>query len=154
MRLYLDTNVFAPFVFRRRDNLDRDTWELINDDANLLYVSPLCVHEFIFHVQRGRIAVGRDWKRGITLRQRLDELNIELVPITERHLFAEEALPIFDMGDERHRNPVDRLIVAQAISDRATLVSTDLKLHIYKECGLSLHQSRLHIEQPRDKDKR
>ncbi len=149
MRLYLDTNVLAPLILNRKDYLDPVTWNLVTDPANTLYASPLCVHELIFHIQTGRASVGRGWKQGTTLRQRLEELSIRLAPLTEKHLFAEEALPLYDTGEERHRDPVDRLIVAQAISDKATLVSTDLKLHLYQECGLMLHQSRLHIEQGR-----
>ncbi len=142
MRLYLDTNVLVPLILRDRDALDPNTWEFINDTENLLYTSPLCIHEFIFHIQTGRILPGRSWKVGTTLWQRFEELNIELVPVTLAHILTEEQLPIFENSVERHRDPVDRLIVSQAISDKATLVSTDLRLSIYVPHGLHLHQSR------------
>ncbi len=36
----------------------------------------------------------------------------------------------------------DRLIIAQAISDKATLVSSDLQFPKYRKYGLSLHQNK------------
>ena len=35
-----------------------------------------------------------------------------------------------------HRDPFDRMIIAQAISDKATLVSSDLKFQWYSKYGL------------------
>lgn len=41
-----------------------------------------------------------------------------------------------------HRDPFDRLIIAQAISDKATLVSSDLKFQWYEKYGLDFVQNK------------
>ena len=54
------------------------------------------------------------------------------VPVTEKHLDDYEALPMY----EDHRDPNDRLIIAQAISDRTALISSDHKFKLYEKYGL------------------
>ena len=41
-----------------------------------------------------------------------------------------------------HRDPFDRLIIAQAISDKATLISSDLKFQWYEKYGLTFIQNK------------
>ena len=43
---------------------------------------------------------------------------------------------LVDYGNNDHRDPNDRLIIAQAISDRATLISSDRKFDRYERYGL------------------
>ncbi|MCD8285382.1 MAG: PIN domain-containing protein, partial [Prevotellaceae bacterium] len=97
--------------------LDADTVELLSDPANLLYTSAVCVHELIYLLQSGKLEKDKGWRKGITVLNRIENVGIKIVPINVTHLTAEERLPLF----ERHKDPVDRLIVAQAIADRATL---------------------------------
>ncbi len=138
MRLYLDTNVLVYLVLMNRDSIDPATWELVTDFANTLYTSTACVHEFTYLVQSGRVRLGREWKKGETLVQRIKRAGIQIQPVTEKNLEEEERLPLLD---DNH-DPVDRLIVAQAISDKATLVSSDLFFPNYEGHGLRLHHNR------------
>ena len=63
-----------------------------------------------------------------------DEMSIRRVPITDKHLQEYANLPFV----RDHRDPFDRLIIAQAISDRTFLVSSDLKFPLYSKFGLQL----------------
>ncbi len=138
MRLYLDTNVLAAFLLKRGDDIDHDTIALLTDESSLLYTSPVCVNELIHLIKTGRIITGRDWGKGISVVQKLEESNIFIAPLTPAHLEEVERLPAV----ERHNDPADRLIIAQAISDKAMLVSSDLKFPHYRKHGLNLHQNR------------
>ncbi len=136
MRLYLDTNVLVYLLLGQGDDLDQDTFAMLFDDYNLLYTSTVCVHEFIYLRQSGKINTGKDWKKGIDVVQRLSEFGIEIATVKPIHLKKEEELPLL----EDHRDPNDRLIIAQAIADKATLVSSDLKFAQYRQYGLELHE--------------
>ncbi len=138
MKLYLDTNMLIFLLTGNKDKIDSDTWELITDYNNLLFTSPICVHEFIYLRQSGRISTGKEWKKNIDVVQRLSEFGVEVTSITTKHLREEELLPLID----GHKDPLDRLIIAQAISDKATLVSSDSEFPKYCDYGLKLHQNK------------
>lgn len=56
---------------------------------------------------------------------RLLGAGVELLPISPHHADHVGALPL------HHRDPFDRLLVAQAFCDRLTLISGDADLHRY-----------------------
>lgn len=62
----------------------------------------------------------------------LDKMSISRVPVSDKHLNTYAALPFV----RDHRDPYDRMIISQAISDKATLVSSDLKFPWYAKFGL------------------
>lgn len=51
--------------------------------------------------------------------------DFSVVPIEARHLGAVQRLPL------HHRDPFDRLLVAQAVAERRTIVSRDEQLALY-----------------------
>jgi PIN domain nuclease of toxin-antitoxin system len=73
------------------------------------------------------------------LRRMLDR-NIMIEPVTLDHVLQLERLPpvtdITDIYRNQHRDPVDRMLVAQAISMRYTLVSSDHFFTYYEIHGL------------------
>ncbi|MCD8288629.1 MAG: type II toxin-antitoxin system VapC family toxin [Prevotella sp.] len=137
MRLYLDTNILVYLLSGQGENIDRDTKQLISDTSNTLYTCPVCVHEFIYLRQAGKINTGKDWKKTVTVVERLEEFGIAITPLTPKHLNTEEHLPL--LNDKC--DPLDRLIIAQAIADKATLVSSDRQFPNYVEHGLAFHQN-------------
>ena len=64
--------------------------------------------------------------------RRLDELGVCMVATSEAYIKTLIDLPFY----EDHRDPNDRLIVAQAITDRLPLVSSDRKFSRYERYGL------------------
>ncbi len=138
MKLYLDTNIITFIIKGQDDEIDHNTWELISDAENLLYTSPICINELIHLIQNGRVVRGREWNRDVSVLKRIEDFGIEIAPLSSTHLEQVERLPIVD----RHNDPNDRLIIAQAISDKATLVSSDLQFPKYRKYGLKLHQNK------------
>jgi PIN domain nuclease of toxin-antitoxin system len=59
------------------------------------------------------------------VKQRLKDLHARLLPVELAHVDRIQDLP------NHHRDPFDRLIVAQALSENLTLVSLDQKLGAY-----------------------
>lgn len=78
-----------------------------------MIVSSVCVWEAAIKSALGKLRVPAD------LPQRLDEFAFERLPVSEAHAWAVRALaPV-------HNDPFDRLLAAQAICERATIVSAD-----------------------------
>ncbi len=72
-----------------------------------------------------------------TIVDMIRDFGIEIVPVTEKHLKTMDSLPLV----KEHRDPADRLIIAQAITDRALLVSCDTAFPDYMGHGLLFHQN-------------
>ncbi len=138
MKLYLDTHILAALLVSDKGKIDRDTWEILTDYTNLLYTSPVCVNELIHLMQNGRVVMGKEWRKDVSVVERIEDFGIGITSITPAHLKQVENLPLVD----RHNDPNDRLIIAQAISDKALLVSSDLQFPRYRKHGLNLHQNR------------
>lgn len=135
MKLYLDTNMVTYFLFNR-DELACNVREMLFDYSNLLFASSVCVHELIHLCQIGKVLKESKGK-GIRIDSQaiiksMGDAGIGLVPVNERHLSVYASLPLL----ENHKDPNDRLIIAQAISDRTTLLSSDRKFEQYQEFGL------------------
>ena len=126
MRLLLDTNVLVYFLYSD-DDLSPSVKIDILDYANVLFTSTVCVQELIHLCQTGKIKQSAD-----KVVSDLDNAGINIEQVTERHLKSFASLPLFD----DHRDPNDRLIIAQAIADRIPIVSSDRKFSRYERYGL------------------
>ena len=78
-----------------------------------MLVSAVCVWEAAIKSALGKLRVPDD------LPERLDEFAFERLPFREAHAWAVRPLPAV------HNDPFDRLLVAQAHVERATVVSAD-----------------------------
>lgn len=134
MRYYLDTNILAFLLLPdATEELTAEVIQIIFGYEDLLMTSTVCVHELIHLLQIGKLSSRgyRQWNAENVM-QHLKDYNIQIVPITEHHLQTYAALPLY----ENHRDPNDRLIVAQAIADRLPVISSDRKFTLYVKHGL------------------
>jgi len=118
MRLLLDTQVFLWWCAddRRLGEAER---EAIRDEANDVFLSAASVWEMAIKQALGRLQVP---ERPSTVVARL---GIDRLPITFEHAEATARLPAV------HRDPFDRLLVAQAKVEGLTLVTTDPLVRSY-----------------------
>jgi PIN domain nuclease of toxin-antitoxin system len=91
----------------------------IEDARTPVLVSAVCVWEAAIKSALGKLRVPDD------LPERLDEFDFERLAITDVHTWAVRALPAV------HDDPFDRLLAAQAICERATIVSADTIFDAY-----------------------
>jgi PIN domain nuclease of toxin-antitoxin system len=115
MRLLLDTHI-ALWALTDDPRLSPRARALINDPANQVIVSAATVWEIAI-----KHALGRD-DMPISGDEALDwfrRAGYDLLPISPAHAAAIEHLP------EHHRDPFDRLLVAQAITEPLRLLSRD-----------------------------
>jgi PIN domain nuclease of toxin-antitoxin system len=62
----------------------------------------------------------------------IEDLGYEIVSVTKKHLFAYAELEPM----EDHKDPNDHLIIAQSISDKIPVISSDGKFKFYENQGL------------------
>jgi PIN domain nuclease of toxin-antitoxin system len=115
VRLLLDTHI-ALWALTDDLRLSQGARALINDPANQVMVSAATVWEIAI-----KHALGRD-DMPISGDEALDwfrQAGYDLLPITPAHAAAVEHLP------DHHRDPFDRLLIAQAITEPLRLLSRD-----------------------------
>ncbi len=142
MKLYLDTHIIIFLLENNKELIRRNVYDEIVDYSNALFTSTACVQEMIYLRHRGKILVEKTKGKGKTksinnqvdIVDMVEELGIKILPITKKHLKKLEAIPL--IGEHRDHN--DRVIIAQATSDKATLVSSDSEFRLYEEYGLDL----------------
>jgi PIN domain nuclease of toxin-antitoxin system len=133
MRYYLDTNIIVFYLFDKNfdDNLDFRVLNILEDSVNLLYCSYVTVKEAIHLQKQGRIKLSKQQKDK-TILDLLNEAGIAIVPVTKEHLLVYETLHYV----QKHNDPNDLLIIAQSISDKIPLISSDGELKHYVDQGL------------------
>jgi PIN domain nuclease of toxin-antitoxin system len=117
VRLLLDSHVL---IWASRAELSNTVLDLIHDESNALYVSVAALWEIAIKSGSGKLSVPAD------LPERLDEMDMTLLPISAAHAWSVRNLPRL-----RHGDPFDRLMVAQAMAEGMTLVTHDRKLRDY-----------------------
>jgi PIN domain nuclease of toxin-antitoxin system len=122
MKLLLDTNVFiwlndAPHRVR-----DRVMTVIANPD-NDLFLSLTSIWEMQIKIQLGKLEL-RDSLPDILKTQQVEN-NIQILTINLNHIWSLENLP------NHHRDPFDRLLIAQAQTEDMTLVSADGMFELY-----------------------
>jgi PIN domain nuclease of toxin-antitoxin system len=122
MKLLLDTNVFiwlndAPH--RVRESVLTTIANLDND----LFLSLTSIWEMQIKIQLGKLELS-DALPDILRTQQVDN-NLRILTINLDHIWALENLPY------HHRDPFDRLLIAQAQTEGMTLVSADGVFDLY-----------------------
>lgn len=123
MRLLLDTQAFLWWVFDDA-RLSKKAKKLISDSGNECFVSAASAWELAIKAGLGKIQLNQAVSDFFP--QQLRENNFQLLDLKLQHITAVEALP------SHHRDPFDRLLVVQAITERLVLVSGDKILAKYK----------------------
>jgi PIN domain nuclease of toxin-antitoxin system len=124
----LDTHVFLWTVFSP-DNLPDKVRTAIEDPANTIYVSSVTYWEISLKYALGKLLLTN------TLPDALPEIATRMG--FETMALDDQTAPTFyKLPRELHKDPFDRLVVWQAISQRVVLITKDKKLSSYKGHGL------------------
>ncbi|MBI2967431.1 MAG: type II toxin-antitoxin system VapC family toxin [Bacteroidetes bacterium] len=122
MKLLLDTHTFIWYV-NGDVSISENARELIENPSNEKHISIASLWEMAIKISVGKLTI----KGGI--RKSLDDISLNnflLLPILPDHLTIIESL-LF-----HHRDPFDRLIVAQAICENISILSKDPNFKKYK----------------------
>jgi PIN domain nuclease of toxin-antitoxin system len=117
----LDTHLLV-WSANQPQRLSRVATEAIVDPANDLYFSAISIWEVAIKQSLGRSSFTVD---AHTLRNGLLANGLIEIPLTSNHGIATLGLPPI------HQDPFDRILIAQAISENITLLTSDVKIAQY-----------------------
>jgi len=122
MRLLLDTHSWLWFVLGD-PSLSPVARALIEDPANVKLVSPASYWEVAIKIRLGKYALPLPYEEFV--RHAIDGQGFAILPIMASHTAGLCTMPM------HHRDPFDRLLVAQSLSEEISIVSNDQALDSY-----------------------
>ena len=122
MKLLIDTHTFL-WAIGDVGRLSRTSRNLIQDGNNEVFLSTGSLWEIAIKISNGKLTIGGDFETFIPLQLTLNQFIV--LKATLRHYATVITLP------HHHRDPFDRLIIAQALSDSLPIVSIDDKFDAY-----------------------
>jgi PIN domain nuclease of toxin-antitoxin system len=116
VRLLLDSNVLY-WSFTQNRLLTPRVFGLLSDRSNELFVSSVSLWELSIKVAKGKLVVPNGTI--LSFYEQIDRVEIATIPVTKAHILRTETLP------HHHRDPFDRMIVAQALEENLTILTAD-----------------------------
>jgi PIN domain nuclease of toxin-antitoxin system len=123
VNILLDTHV-ALWAITDDPKLGREAREHILNPSNIIYTSAATIWEIAIKHALGKKHMPISGNQAISY---FSAAGYETIAITSIHAAAVEDLPDY------HRDPFDRILVAQAISEPLHLLTHDSKLKAYSE---------------------
>ncbi|MBI2739161.1 MAG: type II toxin-antitoxin system VapC family toxin [Rhodospirillales bacterium] len=118
MRLLLDSNAYI-WAITRPAELSTPARQAIEDPENQRFVSVVSLWEMTVKLSVGKLSLPSNYMDGV------DHIGATLLPITVPHLRQVQLLPL------HHRDPFDRMIIAQAQEENLTIVTRDRHFRAY-----------------------
>jgi len=125
VRLLLDTNALI-WSMVRRERIPSVVIDAIEDKANDVFVSVVSAWEIEIKAAKGRLELPSD------LEDALAAQSFEPLTVAMRHVHAVETLP------RHHRDPFDRMIIAQAHVEGMTVITSDSEIRNYPVAAMSI----------------
>jgi len=132
MRYLIDSNILILNIVDD-DQLTAEVKDILDDYGNRIYISSKCVEELIYLQQAEKIRIKR-WKSADDIVDDIKGLDIGIKYVAEEHLRTLARLPLFP----DHRDQTDRIAIAQAITEKIPIISSDRKFQDYRRSGLDL----------------
>ena len=134
-RLILDTCAVIELI-TSSDTTELEFWNIIDDPNVMLFASFETARELVVHFNN-KTLLSKHWQ---TARQMLTSIEqdygIEFLPLRRDTAFTYADLQLNE--EQAHRDPSDHIIIAHAITERLTLLSSDQKFAFYRSQGLDL----------------
>ena len=122
MRLLLDTHVWL-WMIGEHERLNESTRAALSDPQNDLFLSAAAVWELAIKHAAGKLKY--TGSPAIHVPIHIKRSGVLPLPITADHGLAAAALPM------HHRDPFDRLMIAQTLAEELTLATADDRLSAY-----------------------
>ena len=122
MNLLLDTHIFIRLQIELH-KISAQRMLILKNPGNTLFLSLANIWELQIKIQNGKFSFPKPLPEIILGQQKINDLQI--LPITLEHIYELEKLPF------HHKDPFDRLLIAQAIIEDFTLITDDPKFSNY-----------------------
>ena len=121
MKYLVDTSVLIQSLLSR-PKLNRQALNLLGDESSTLLLSAISTWEIVIKVNLGKLSLPERPQEFLARARRL--MSLEVLDITHSHALAVGELPTV------HRDPFDRMLIAQARVEGLILLTDD---RIFKE---------------------
>ena len=122
MKYLLDTHILLWFITNSPE-LKGEVREIIINPDNEIYLSVVSEWELVIKSNIGKLKLKSDFHAFAKL---INELGIISIAINREHLECYETLPLL------HRDPFDRMLIAQAKTEKLTVITHDQNFKGYK----------------------
>jgi PIN domain nuclease of toxin-antitoxin system len=122
VNILLDTHVLIWLAISPQ-NLSQPATNLLTDPNNTLFSSLVSIWEMQIKLQIGKLTLNVSLSELIATQQKTNDVRI--LPIELVHILALDRLP------NPHRDPFDRLLIAQAVVTQMPIVSVDTVFDSY-----------------------
>jgi PIN domain nuclease of toxin-antitoxin system len=122
VRVLLDTHTLYWFI-EGDPQLSTPALTTISDPANPVLLSPASYWEIAIKVSMGKWQLNRPYEDFIDVA--LKQNGFLVLPVLSTHTARLIGLPF------HHKDPFDRLLVAQALTEQVPIVSADVQLDAY-----------------------
>jgi PIN domain nuclease of toxin-antitoxin system len=123
MNILLDTHALIWFI-KGDESLSDKAKEIITNPANQISTSLVSFYEMAIKLKIKKLDLKGGLKPFIE-KTRVEKINV--LPIIENHILAYDAIPLV----ENHRDPFDRLIIATALFEKASIITIDKQFSQY-----------------------
>lgn len=118
-RYLLDTQIFIWWM-EKAAKLHQKIKAVLADPENQIFLSVGSVWEMMIKKAKKKLKLPKDVEAGIT------QSGFTLLPVELTHVLQLETLP------NLHKDPFDRLLIAQALVEKLTLITSDEKMWKYQ----------------------
>ncbi len=122
MKVLLDTHAFL-WLITDEDRLSENARQTFLNTENSLFFSAASLWEICIKKSLGKISLKDGWFQ--TIKEEMAINTIQWLPIEMTHCAEVTELPF------HHRDPFDRMLIAQAIVEEMKLLSRDSRLSDY-----------------------
>ncbi len=122
MRVLLDTHAFLWWN-EANPGLSKRAYALLANPRNTLVLSAASAWEMVIKTQSGKLRLPEP--PSVYIPTRTAHYGMEVLPVSLAHVLAVESLPL------HHRDPFDRLLVAQAGVEEMAILSADPQIRQY-----------------------
>ena len=123
MNFLLDTHAFLWFI-NEDGALSASATTAIEDPSNAIHLSIASLWEIAIKVRIGKLELPDSFAAFIRKQLELNS-RLRLLAISLDHLAVTTYIPLL------HRDPFDRLLIAQAISEDLTIITNDATFALY-----------------------
>lgn len=123
MTVLIDTNVFLWCINGQQSRLSNAALRIVEDTTVKLWISSVSLWEIAIKVGSGKLDLP---KSADFFKTQMVKFDIEKVlPVEAAHVFADFGLPRY------HRDPFDRMLIAQAMVEGLPFVTCDKQIQKY-----------------------
>jgi PIN domain nuclease of toxin-antitoxin system len=126
MRYLIDTQTLL-WALEDNPNLSQQSKSILEDTTSVLYVSIASLWEIAIKTSIKKLELRQSLAQIVQI---LPQMEVLVLPIDPVHILTVETLPFF------HRDPFDRIIIAQALAENLEIISSD---GIFRQYPVTVH---------------